>query len=75
MEDGASSPTTPSTPIQETKYYRVGTGWTNGKCQNQVGAYEIKNNAIKTADSARDENKKTYYVFDDDGKDCIHSRI
>lgn len=68
VEDGTSSPTTPSTPIQETKYYRVGTGWTNGKCQNQVGAYEIKNNAIKTADSARDENKKTYYVFDDDGK-------
>lgn len=54
------------------KYYRVGTGWSGGKCQNQSGAYESLTNAKKAAEEARDANKKTYYVFDDDGK-TVHT--
>ena len=57
-----------SEPVGKTEYYRVGTGWSNGKCQGQVGAYEIEANAKKAADSARDTSKKTYNVYDDNGK-------
>lgn len=47
--------------VDEPKWYRVGTGWSNGKCVGQLGAY------------AKLENAKTncpegYKVFDNDGK-------
>ena len=45
-------------PIQ---YYRVGTGWVDGKCQNQVGAYTILENAKNAAD------QYGYKVFDSEG--------
>ena len=47
----------------ETKtLYRVGTSWSNGKCQNQVGAYSNKDNAI-----AKAKENDTWKVFDDKG--------
>ena len=47
----------------ETKtIYRVGTSWSNGKCQNQVGAYSNKDNAITKA-----KENNTLKVFDDKG--------
>lgn len=68
VEENKEPVSEPSTPVQTISYYRVGTGWKNGKCQNQIGAYEIKDNAIKAAASSKDTNKQTYYVFDDNGK-------
>ena len=47
----------------ETKtLYRVGTAWANGKCQNQVGAFSSKDNAI-----AKAKENNTLKVFDDNG--------
>lgn len=37
----------PSSASAQKKYYRVGASWSNGKCQNQTGAYEILDYAIK----------------------------
>lgn len=48
--------------------YRVGTAWKDGKCVNQAGAYSILDNAKKQAKAKAASTKKTYYVFDDDGK-------
>jgi flagellum-specific peptidoglycan hydrolase FlgJ len=45
-------------PIQ---YFRVGTGWVDCKCQNQVGAYTILENAKNAAD------QYGYKVFDSEG--------
>lgn len=48
--------------------YRVGTAWNGGKCVNQAGAYSSIDNAKKQAKSSSERAKKTYYVFDDNGK-------
>lgn len=42
------------------QWYRVGTAWTNGQCQGQLGAYEVKENAIANCPSG-------YKVFDSNG--------
>ncbi len=50
------------------KYYRVGNGWENGKCVNQVEADIKLENAKATAD------KYGYKVFDPDGN-CIYEGV
>ena len=55
------TPSTTKTP------YRVATAYSNGKYTNQVGAYDILDNAKKTADSTSVNKKKTYYVYDNTG--------
>ena len=64
------------TPKEEEKkeLYRVGTEWENGKCVNQHGAFTSLDNAKKDSDSAMNEKKVSYYVFDESGK-TIHSSI
>lgn len=47
--------------------YRVGTAWKNGKCQNQIGAYDVISNAKSKADDQAKSKKKTYKVFDASG--------
>lgn len=47
--------------------YRVGTNWVEGKCVNQVGAYEKKQNAINECDR-RLKTNKNYKVYDANGK-------
>lgn len=47
------------------EWYRVGTGWENGKCVGQIEADEILENAKATAD------KYGYKVFDHEGK-CVY---
>lgn len=54
-----------TSPASDT--YFVGTGWSNGKCQNQHNSFSVLDNAKKDADTARTSNKKTYYVFDSKG--------
>lgn len=54
-------------PVSTSSYYRVGTSWKNGKCQNQVGAYTVVDNAKNRADTVSKQNKTTYYVFDSNG--------
>lgn len=49
-------------PKTEKVYYRVGTGWENGKCVNQKGAFEVKQNAINLCDTL-----EGHYVFDEKG--------
>lgn len=46
------------TPIE---YYRVGTGWADGKCVGQIGAYTVLENAQAAADTCG------YSVYDSDG--------
>lgn len=57
-------------PVQQTEnkkkenWYRVGTGWKNGICQNQTGAYYNKKFAIadcKPGQTVFDENGKAVY--------------
>ena len=55
-------------PEVEEEWLRVGTAWKSWKCQGQVGAYHDIEKAKKCADSARTDNKHTYYVFDATGK-------
>ena len=50
-----------------TVYYRVGTAWKNGKCENQVGAFTNSLNAIESCKTAAKSYSNTYYVFDEDG--------
>lgn len=56
---GSSSPV-----VAETQWYRVGTAWTNGQCQGQLGAYQVKENAINNCPAG-------YKVFDSKGN-VIH---
>lgn len=56
--------TAPVTEVTEIQWYRVGTAWTNGQCQGQLGAYEVKENAIANCPSG-------YKVFDSKGN-IIH---
>lgn len=44
-------------------YYRVGTGWKDGKCVGQVAAFTNKDSAIKKA-----KENKTWKAFDEKGK-------
>ena len=64
---GAKPNTEPTKPENEV-VYRVGTAWTNGKCENQKGAFSVLANAKKCADSARSSEKKTFHVYDNKGK-------
>lgn len=47
-------------PIQ---WYRVGTAWENGACVGQIGAYQVKENAVKAAE----QSALTMKVFDSTG--------
>ena len=49
--------------VEDKKYFRVGTAWTNGKCVGQVGAFTNKDNAIKKA-----KENNGWKVFDENGK-------
>ncbi len=51
-------------PAPDPVKYKVGTGWKDGKCVNQHGAFSNLDNAKKNATVAMKDNKKTYYVFD-----------
>lgn len=55
--DFSSSADSPETSI----YYRVGTGWENGKCTDQLAAYTRKANALANCPPG-------YKVFDPTGK-------
>lgn len=70
----ASAPTTPSEPETPTapeskNLYRVGTGWNNGKCMDQKGAYEILQGAITHCKQLGG----SYKVFDWNGKEVYPS--
>lgn len=66
---GSGTASTPAVTKPAAKViYRVGTGWSGGKCQNQYGAFESLSNAKKAAEEAKDKNKKSYYVYDGNGK-------
>lgn len=56
-----STSTNPSTPTAVDKYYRVGKSWSNGVCQEQIGAYTSLANAKISC-------KAGYKVFDWTGK-------
>lgn len=58
----------PSQPTTTEVTYRVGTGWKNGKCENQHNAFSKLENAKNDANDAMNEFKKTYNVYDDNGK-------
>ena len=60
-----------TTPPTTAVYYRVGTAWVNGACQNQIGAYSVKDNAIAAAKNAGVQ----YKVFDDAGKVVFEQKI
>ena len=60
-----------TTPSTTAVYYRVGTAWVNGACQNQIGAYSVKDNAIAAAKNAGVQ----YKVFDDAGKVVFEQKI
>jgi len=47
--------------VSEEYYYRVGTGWKDGKCVNQINAYLVLENAKKGCPAG-------YSVFDETGK-------
>lgn len=53
-------------PEEKSEFFRVGTGWSAGRCVGQVGAYHGLSNAQKAADSA--PIGVTYKVFDGSGK-------
>lgn len=54
------SSTVPSGPTAPAQYYRVGKGWKNGVCTDQIGAYTSLANAKKSC-------KKGYKVYDWNG--------
>ena len=60
-ESGNKGPAQPETGKGEGAWYRVGTGWENGICQNQAGAYHNKGFAIADC-------KPGQKVYDGDGK-------
>lgn len=51
----------PPAPAATEKYYRVGTGWNNGVCTGQIGAYTVLANAKTSC-------LPGYRVYDWDGK-------
>ena len=50
------------------EYFRVGTKWKNGKCENQKGAFKDGRNAKNTADKYTKDTGVTHYVFTPNGK-------
>jgi len=46
--------------VKQIEWYRVGTAWSDGKCQGQLGAYEVKENAISNCPAG-------FKVFDNNG--------
>ena len=50
------------------EYFRVGTKWKNGKCENQKGAFKDGKNAKNTADNYTITTGVTHYVFTPNGK-------
>ena len=63
-----SEPETPTAP-ESKNLYRVGTGWNNGKCMDQKGAYEILQGAITHCKQLGGN----YKVFDWNGKEVYPS--
>ena len=61
----ATTPTTPSEPETTTELYRVGTGWSDGKCVGQKGAFAVFQNAVNFCEQQGEE----YKVFDWNGKE------
>ena len=59
-----TEPETPSKPENE-NLYRVGTGWSNGKCLGQKGAFAVFQNAVNFCK----QQGKSYKVFDENGKE------
>lgn len=61
------SPTEPETPSKPEKenLYRVGTGWSNGKCLGQKGAFAVFQNAVNFCEQQGED----YKVFDWNGKE------
>lgn len=63
-----TEPAKPAHPETE-NLYRVGTGWSNGKCMGQVGAFAVKENALNFCD----KHGAGYKVFDRNGKEVYPS--
>ena len=53
-----------TTPTETKKFYRVGTGYKDGKVLNQVGAFSILDNAIASCEGSKNTKKVSYYVYD-----------
>lgn len=53
---------------KDTKWYRIGTGWSNGKCKNQKGAFTSKTNAIKWAKQIAEQEHTEIVVYDPEGQ-------
>ena len=62
--ESPTEPETPSKPENE-NLYRVGTGWSNGKCLGQKGAFAVFRNAVNFCK----ELGEGYKVFDWNGKE------
>lgn len=62
--ESPTKPETPSKPENE-NLYRVGTGWSNGKCVGQVGAFAVFRNAVNFCE----QQGEKYKVFDWNGKE------
>ena len=62
--ESPTEPETPSKPENE-NLYRVGTGWSNGKCLGQKGAFAVFRNAVNFC---KQQGEK-YKVFDWNGKE------
>lgn len=63
-----SKPEKPELNPEDNKPYRVGTGWKDGKCVNQHGAFDSLDNAKADAERCASLYKKKYKVFDKTGK-------
>ena len=59
-----TEPAKPAPPETE-NLYRVGTGWSNGKCMGQKGAFAVFQNAVNFCEQQGEE----YKVFDWNGKE------
>ena len=62
--ESPTEPETPSKPENE-NLYRVGTGWSNGKCLGQKGAFAVFQNAVNFCE----QQGENYKVFDWNGKE------
>ena len=65
--NATSEPSPTPTPPTTTNYYRVGTAWNSGICENQIGAFTVLENAKK-------ECLQGYKVFDWDGRVVYENR-
>ena len=62
--ESPTEPETPSKPENE-NIYRVGTGWSNGRCLGQKGAFAVFQNAVNFCE----QQGENYKVFDWNGKE------